>query len=247
MEIIGRGFLAGHFEPLAGRHPDVTLIAAGPSSLAITSPDVFSRETAMVSAILDDCRRLDRTAVLFSSASHAIYGHTAKPALESDRCPQASAFGLHKLGLEAMVADSGARWLIIRLSHAVGPGQRPHQFFPAMVRGVRDGHVRVFRDTYRDLLDVSDAVRAVDALLAAGVSRELVNVATGAPYSVETLVDRLSAHLGVSPEKEMVDPKPSRTLVSVAKLRSLIPGTPWPTADDSYLDQLVTRHAGHYA
>jgi nucleoside-diphosphate-sugar epimerase len=247
MEIIGRGFLAGHFQPLADRHPDVTLIAAGPSSLAITESDVFDRETRLVSEILEDCRRRDRTAVLFSSASHAIYGHTTRPATEADPCPQASTFGRHKLGLEAMTADSGARWLIIRLSHAVGPGQRPHQFFPAMARGVRAGHVRVFRDTYRDLLDVSDAVRAVDALLAAGVSKEVVNVATGSPYSVEALVDRLGRHLGVEPAKELVDAQPSRTLVSVAKLRQMIPGTPWPTADDAYLDQLVIRYARHYA
>jgi nucleoside-diphosphate-sugar epimerase len=247
MEIIGGGFLAGHFQALAGRHPDVTLVAAGPSSLAITSPEVFDRETELVAAILEDCRRRDRTAVLFSSASHAIYGHTTRPAAEADPCPQASVFGRHKLDLEAMTAASGARWLIIRLSHAVGPGQRPHQFFPAMARGVRAGHVRVFRSTYRDLLDVSDAVRAVDALLSAGVAKEVVNVATGSPYPVETLVDRLGHHFGVEPAKELVDATPSRTLVSVAKLRQLIPDTPWPTADDAYLDHLVTRYATHYA
>jgi nucleoside-diphosphate-sugar epimerase len=247
MEIIGGGFLAGHFHHLADRHPDVTLVAAGPSSLQITDDEVFARETRMVSAILDDCRRRDRTAVLFSSASHAIYGHTTRPVTEADPCPLASTFGRHKLGLEAMTAASGARWLVIRLSHAVGPGQRPHQFFPAMARGVRTGHVRVFLNTYRDLLDVSDAVRAVDALLTAGVSKEVVNVATGAPYSVETLVDRLGRHFGVEPVKEMVDVPPTRALASVAKLRQLAPDLTWPSADDAYLDQLITCYAEHYA
>jgi nucleoside-diphosphate-sugar epimerase len=247
MEIIGGGFLAGHFQRLADRHPDVTLIAAGPSSLQITDHEVFARETNMVSAILDDCRRRDRTAVLFSSASHAIYGHTTRPATEADPCPLASTFGRHKLDLEAMTAASGARWLVIRLSHAVGEGQRPHQFFPAMARGVREGHVRVFLNCYRDLLDVSDAVRALDALLTAGVAKEVVNVATGSPYPVETLVDRLGRHFGVEPAKELVDAPPSRTLVSVAKLRQMIPDTTWPSADDAYLDRLITRYARHYA
>ena len=50
-------------------------------------------------------------------------------------------------------------------------------FTLAMARGVRAGRVRVFLDCYRDLLDVSDAVRAVDALLTAGVAKEAVKLA----------------------------------------------------------------------
>ncbi|MFG1944132.1 NAD-dependent epimerase/dehydratase family protein [Nonomuraea sp. NPDC048826] len=246
MEIVGRGFLASAFAVLSDRHPRVTLVAAGPSSTGIADRGVFAREETMLRDVLADCRRRDRTVVVFSSASHAVYGNTARPAAEADPCSQASPFGRHKLGIESMVGASGVCWLIVRLSHAVGAGQRDHQLFPSMVRAVRAGKVRLYRDCHRDLLDVTDAVRAVDALLTAGVEKETVNVATGAPYPVEAIVDHLERRLAVRATREVVDTPPSRTLVSTAKLHRLTPGLEWPTADEAYLDRLVRVYAHLY-
>ncbi|MEU8250458.1 NAD-dependent epimerase/dehydratase family protein [Nonomuraea sp. NPDC048916] len=246
MEIVGRGFLAANFAPLRDRHPRVTLVAAGPSSTRIADHGIFAREKAMLRDVLDDCRSRDRTVVVFSSASHAVYGDTAHPAAEADPCPLGDPFGRHKLEMESMVTAGGGRWLILRLSHAVGAGQREHQFFPSMVRAVRAGRVRMYRDCHRDLLDVADAVRAVDVLLTAGVEKETVNVATGAPYPVEVVVDHLERHLAVRAAREVVDTPPSRTLVSTAKLRRLAPGLDWPVADEAYLDRLVRDYAPLY-
>lgn len=243
MDIIGGGFLAANFGVLSSRHPDVTLVAAGASSTQAADDGGFARESAMLAGILDDCRRRDRTVLMFSTASHAMYGDTSSPAAEDDPSPDASPFGRHKLALEEMAAASGARWLVVRLSHAVGAGQRPHQFFPAMVRGVREGRVRIYRDCHRDLLDVVDAVRAVDALLSAGVTERVVNVASGDPYPVEVIVDQIERRLGVRAERELIDTAPSRTLVSIARLRGLVPGLDWPAAGVSYLSGLVRRYA----
>jgi nucleoside-diphosphate-sugar epimerase len=67
-----------------------------------------------------------------------------------------SAYGQHKLAVEGLIASSGARWLVLRLAHVVGIGQRPHQLLPAFVEQVRSGTVRLHRNAHRDLVDVRD-------------------------------------------------------------------------------------------
>lgn len=246
MEIIGRGFLARNHAPIGHRHPRVILIAAGASSTYVSSPEAFERESALVRDVLARCRREDKTAVFFSTASHAMYGCSDEPLDEDRPLLPAMEFGRHKYGLESMVAESGARWLTVRLSHAVGRGQRPHQFFPGIVSYVRSGSIRVFRGGHRDLIDVEDAVRAVDALLERGVHGEVVNVASGATYPVERIVRAIEEALDVVTDTEIVDAEPIRTPVSVEKLRRLVPDHYWPTRGDEYLKRIVGKYAASY-
>jgi nucleoside-diphosphate-sugar epimerase len=175
-----------------------------------------------------------------------MYGSSDRPLDEDTPLLPATPFGRHKHELESMVAGSGARWLTVRLSHAVGRGQRAHQFFPGMVGLVRSGSIRIFRDGCRDLLDVEDAVRAVDALLERGVDGEVVNVASGTPYPVESVVRGIEKELGVVADKQLVDAEPRRTRVSVDKLRRLLPGHHWPPRGDEYLERIIGRYAPHY-
>ncbi|MEV0074158.1 MULTISPECIES: NAD(P)-dependent oxidoreductase [unclassified Amycolatopsis] len=246
MEIIGRGFLAQSHLPLAAKHPDVILVAAGPSSTQSCEPAEFEREFELMDGVLARAKRDDRQVVFFSTASHAMYGHTDAPATESGPSTPASVFGVHKKKLEDTVAASGVRWLGIRLSHAVGGNQRAHQLFPYLVRAVRSGSVRVFRDSHRDLLDIDDVVAAVDALLAAHCTDEVVNVASGSPYPVERLAAAIEAELGVRAHRETVDTKPMKTLVSNEKLRRLAPDLSWVRADEDYLRRLVAKYVSHY-
>jgi nucleoside-diphosphate-sugar epimerase len=245
MDIIGGGFLAHNLAGLARRHGGVVAIAAGASSTAATGPDL-DREADLVRDVVRRCRRERRTVVFFSTASHALYGTTGTPAGEDDPVGPVSAFGRHKLRLERLVADGGTAWLILRVSHAVGPHQRPHQFFPAMVRAVVSGLVRVHRDAARDLIDVADVARAVDALAGAGVTGEVVNVATGAPYPVTGVVAAIQAALDRTAAVEVVDAPPSAATVSVAKLRRLLPGFTLPAGGAETLDRLVRRYAPLY-
>lgn len=195
-------------------------------------------------------RRDGKTVVFYSTASHAMYGCGDEAIDESmdEHSPLSpvSAFGRHKYGLESMVAESGARWLTVRLSHAVGPGQRPHQFFPGIVSYVRSGAIRIFRGGHRDLIDVEDAVHAVDALLECGVHGEVVNVASGTPYPVERIVRAIEEALDVVADTELVDAEPVRAPVSVEKLRRLLPDHHWPTRGDDYLKRIVDKYAALY-
>ncbi|HEY8978437.1 MAG TPA: NAD-dependent epimerase/dehydratase family protein [Streptomyces sp.] len=241
MDIIGRGFLAGSLTALAASHPRVTVLAAGVSTTVVDAEAEFRRERDLVMATAASCRRSGRLLVFLSTASHALYGTTTTPADESAPLAPETAYGRHKLSLEESVRASGAPWLVLRLSHVVGRGQRPHQLLPTLVRQVAAGAVTVYRGAHRDLVDVRDVVRAVDGLLSRGVRDETVNVASGTPYAVEDIVTGVERRLRTRAVRRVVDSGAARTLVSVERLRLLVPQA-CPPGGPPYLDGLLDRY-----
>ncbi|MEV0131842.1 NAD-dependent epimerase/dehydratase family protein [Dactylosporangium sp. NPDC050688] len=247
MQIIGNGFLAKNLgEAFGDRFPEVTALAAGVSSTSVTDPAEFDREAEVLYAALRGCAAQDRTLLYFSTASFAMYGHTAAPAAEDGPLFPPSAYGRHKLALEACVRASGVRHVVLRLSHVVGPHQRPHQLLPAIVRQVGSGTVTVYRGAHRDLLDARDLMHAIDRLLVAGAGDVVVNVASGRPLPVEEIVDGVAKRLGAAPDRVYSTGPFSRTEVSLERLRTLVPdfGTVSPVApaDPGYLDMLLDRY-----
>lgn len=244
MRIIGRGFIAQHLSSIEDRHPDSAVLAAGVSSIGGGYDEQFARERALVRTTLEECRSDGRNLVLFSTASHAMYGNTDVPAREDDASPGVSPYGTHKLGLESMVARSSVPHVILRLSHVMGSGQRPHQLLPALIDQFGAGVVRVFAGAHRDIIDVSDVVAAVDGVLASNASGVVVNVATGRPLAISAVVDGLARRLGPA-AFEHVDAEPALTTVSVERLRKLVPALPdW--SGPEYLDRLLDRHLPSY-
>ncbi|CAL9624676.1 NAD-dependent epimerase/dehydratase family protein [Streptomyces sp. NPDC003781] len=247
VEIVGQGFLADHLSALSHTHDDVTVLAAGVSSASVDSADAFRREADLVRATTRRCRAEGRTAVFFSTASHALYGGCDGPADEDHPRP-VSPYGWHKLGLEREVADSGASCLILRLSHVVGPRQRPHQLLPALVGQVASGNVRVFTGARRDLVDVTDVVACLDALLTEGVRDDVFNVAAGTPYAVEHIVRGIERQLGRRARWDLVD-RPAvrggRGAVSLDRLRRRV-GQRAPAGGPAYLERLLEQYTTAY-
>lgn len=244
MRIIGRGFIAQHLARIEDRHEDAAVLAAGVSSIGGGYEEQFARERDLVRRTLEECAADGRTLVLFSTASHAMYGNTVVPATEDDVAAGDSPYGNHKLGLESMVVESSVPHVVLRLSHVMGSGQRSHQLLPALVQQFDAGVVRVFAGAHRDIIDVSDVVEAVDAILAANVDDVVVNVATGRPIAISDVIDGLAARLGPA-SLEHVDGAPALTTVSVERLRQLAPSLPDLT-DPGYLDRLLDRHVPSY-
>ncbi|MFF4585017.1 NAD-dependent epimerase/dehydratase family protein [Streptomyces sp. NPDC001388] len=245
MKIVGTGFLAGALAPLEGAFPDVVAVAAGVSGTGDIPGRAYAREAELVHRLLRECLREGRKLLFLSTASAAMYSDPHEPGRESGPVFPVNAYGRHKLGLEAVVAASGADHLILRLSHVVGPGQPPHQLLPALVRQLRSGRVRVHRGAWRDLVDVADVVTAVDRLVARGTSRTVVNVASGAAVPVELIVDHLAAGLGVSAVREYADrPQPHR--VCVDRLHRLVPELASRPADEEYARRVLDAHLPAY-
>jgi nucleoside-diphosphate-sugar epimerase len=221
MRIIGYGFLARNLAGIASRHPGAVVLAAGVSWASGTSTDQFDRESTLVRETAARCRADGTRLLFFSTASTGMYG-LGKEGREDEPVRPSTPYGRHKYGLELALRDSGVDFLALRLSHLVGPHQPAHQLLPALISQIRSGTVQVHRGAYRDLIDVADVVRIVDGLLSHGVSRDVVNVASGRPVAVTDIVDQVERRLGVTAVRHYVD-APANHLVSTAKLRRLLP------------------------
>jgi nucleoside-diphosphate-sugar epimerase len=246
MEIVGNGFLARNLRPIAGRHRDVVTVAGGVSSTATVSDAEFLREATQLYDIIRRCRREDRRVVFFSTASAAMYGADNGTGVEDGPVFPHTPYGRHKLAMEAVLANSGADYLVLRLSHVVGPDQPSHQLLPALVRQVMAGQVRLYRDARRDLVDVVDVRAALDGLLRAGVSRQVVNIAAGVAAPVADIVRHIERIVGRTAEHEVVEVAGNHSAgpISIARLRSLVADCPGTGDYRAILDRYVRAAAG---
>ncbi len=222
MDIVGRGFLAQNLAPIAERHQGVLVAAAGVSAPRSTTPEPFLREIELIARLTDRCERTGEKLVFFSTASTGVYSRPGHPGTEEEPVVPATPYGRHKYALEQALHASDADYLILRLGHVVGPGQPDHQLVPALTAQVRSGTVRLVPQARRDLIDVTDVITAVDGLLAAGVARTTVNVATGWAVPVERIVEHIQHRLGLPAEWSYQSPAPTQA-ISTAKLRRLVP------------------------
>ncbi|ATL27341.1 NDP-hexose 4-ketoreductase UrdR [Streptomyces formicae] len=246
VEVIGGGFVARQ----AGRHfaartsaPTATLVAAGVSDTAETSQECFGREERLIRRTAQRCREHDRTLVFLSSAAGGLYGREGEGREDGSPAPF-SAYGRHKLAMERVVADSGARWLTLRLSHLVGTQQNAKQLVPSLVRQIRSGEVAVHRGASRDLLDVRHFLVVLDRLLALGVHGRVVNVASGTPVPAERLVAGVEERLGRRARRRFHDVPPETLRVSTRLMCSLVPEAREFGLGPDYPDGLLDRYIG---
>jgi NDP-hexose 4-ketoreductase len=243
MQIVGRGFVARNLVEWFGeRHPGVTALAAGVSSTSVIAAAELDREAELLYRTLQTCRAQGRTMLFFSTASFAMYGSTSAPAEETGPLCPPSIYGRHKLALESCVRSAGAEFLILRLSHLVGPHQRGHQILPGLADQVRSGTVTLYEDAFRDLLDVRDLMSAVEALVANGVTGQVVNVVSGVLQPVGHIVDAIERRLGVTADRVYRPSRVTHTLVSTRKLRHLAPQLASWRPGPGYLDDLIERY-----
>lgn len=240
MRIVGRGFLAQHF----GAHPvqprDAVLFAAGVSDSHCVDSRAYTQEAADVRDVVADCVVRGQRLVYFSSAG-AVYGNYPPAVREDSLVAPVSEHGRHKAGIEAMLRESDADYLILRLSNAVGPGQRRHQFVPALVEQIQSGAVTVWRGAHRDLIDIQDVVRLTIALVEAGCRREIFNLASGRSTPVEQVVDEIEAQLETRAARHVID-RPDRYSVSIDKLRRTLGNDAVAHLNDGYFRRVIDRY-----
>ncbi|WP_116204111.1 NAD-dependent epimerase/dehydratase family protein [Amycolatopsis circi] len=247
MEIVGGGFLARHLRPDADRFPDVTVLAAGVSRIRSVPESEFERERDLVRSVAARCRRDGRQLVFLSTSTYAMYGSCSRPAAEDEPVSPETPYGQHKRELELEVAESVPAWLVLRLTHVVGGDQPDWHLLPSLVEQFRSGVVTVHGGAYRDLIDVEDVRAILAGLLDARTNREVVNVASGTPFAVESIVDCVERRLGKTVPREVVPGGSGKTLVSIAKLRRRAPGPSAGLGGDQYLNRLVDRYVPCYA
>jgi nucleoside-diphosphate-sugar epimerase len=246
MEIVGNGFLARNLRPIADAHPGVVVLAAGVSAASNTSLEQFAREAALVRDTVARCRRDAAKLLFFSTASTGMYGAPGCRGREDEPAVPCSPYGQHKLALETVIGQSAVDYLVLRLGHVVGPLQPPHQLLPSLARQVRSGSILIHRTAHRDLIDIAHVTKAIAGLLSAGVSGEVVNVASGVAVPVEAIVAHIERRVGRAAEHDYVDVAGNHD-VAIDKLLRLVPGAAgmgfrpdyYKNVLDKYLDQYL--------
>nr|MDT0661763.1 NAD-dependent epimerase/dehydratase family protein [Micromonospora sp. DSM 115978] len=240
MEIIGTGFIARHLRPLAGAHPDATVLAAG-VPLPENPDSEYARETALVDETIERCLAANRLLVFFSTAAVGLYGGRGCQGREDVPIEPPTDYGRHKLALEQRIQRSGVRHLTLRLTYVVGPHGRDDRLIPALIQQILSGSVTVYQGARRDLLDVADLVQIIDQLLASGVSNEVINVASGESVPVSLIIDHIEARLGVFADRRFVQVDAPHW-VSVEKLRRILPSVTQMGFGPTYYQKVIDRY-----
>jgi nucleoside-diphosphate-sugar epimerase len=241
MDIIGHGFLAQHLAGIADKHGGVVALAAGVSAANGTSAAQFAREEDLLTRTLDRCATTGERLLFFSTASTGMYG-AGGYGREDEPVAPGTPYGKHKLHLETVIHESGVDCLVVRLAHVVGPNQPAHQMLPSLHAQVLAGEVRLHEGARRDIIDVVDVVGLIDRLLAADVSPDIVNVATGWAVPIEDLVAEIEALLGREARHVVVRTPPVNHLVCTAKLRRLVPEVAAMGFDEHYFKPVLGRY-----
>lgn len=236
---------------IAEARPDLVFHLAGEASVA--SADIASAETWRVNlvgtlALAESLGRTNPAATLLFSSSSEVYGRAFADhgKLTEDRCPlPVSVYAHSKLATEAMLATVlPARTTLIcaRPSNHVGPGQGLRFALPSFAAQLAESEmagrwatIRVGNlGAERDFLDVRDVVSAyllLAARLRGSAAREVVNVASGNPVTIGTLLDKMRA-LATMPSEVIVDRDRFRpaevrcATVDATKLRQMTGWTP---------------------
>jgi UDP-glucose 4-epimerase len=218
-------------------------------------------------AVLEACRRSNRSAHVVYSSTRQIYGRPDRiPVDETHPCRPVDVNGIHKWAAEQYhrLYDEvyGIGSSVLRLTNTYGPGvlvKHPRQGFIGwfLRKVVEDGEIEIMGDgtQMRDMNYVDDVV---DALLLAIVTpaarRQIYNLGAPAPVSLREVAERLIEIAGrgslrfvpFPPERKRIDV--GSVTVDYARIRADLDWQPRISLDDGltrsirYFEQYLDRY-----
>ncbi|BBX17971.1 epimerase [Mycolicibacterium duvalii] len=189
------------------------------------------------------------TRFVFAS-SGAVYQPDDAPHREFESAlGPADIYGITKLQGEeyvrAFARDRGLSACIVRLFNVIGPGETNPHLLPAIVSQLKAGAETInLGNTHpkRDYIDVLDAAAGFAAAALGtnpdGVDCEVVNLGSGHQYSVDDILDRMRAALGLTFEVRQ-DPARMRAVdrpylgADIAHIRDVFGWAPQQTLDET--------------
>jgi GDP-4-dehydro-6-deoxy-D-mannose reductase len=197
--------------------------------------------------------------VLVTGSAH-VYAQSPAPLTEDDRLAPASPYALSKLAQEQLAlrcaAEDGIDVLVTRSFNHTGARQAASFVGPGLARqialieqGRQDPVIHVGNlDAVRDIMDVRDTVRAYVALMDAGESGSVYNVASGTGRSIRELLDALvqRSRVPVRVEPDPARMRPSDVPILIGDPARLRQATGW-TAEipfDRMIDDLLAYWRG---
>lgn len=173
--------------------------------LAAAEPERVTREVTAFQAFLSAVEKLpEPPRVVLASSGGTIYDpDTSPPYREHSPTRPRSEYGRAKLRLEDMLRRSPVPGVILRIANAYGPGQpvaAGQAVLAHWMHAICQGRpITVFGslDTARDYVYIDDIAQAfIAAATHPGLLPEVVNIASGEPVRLGTLLDILAELAG---------------------------------------------------
>lgn len=226
--IVGSGLLAQAFSGRSQALEDACIYAAGVSNSGCTDPREFEREHARLSAALLE-RPQAGAFVYFSTCS------VGDP--EARQTP----YVVHKLAMEALVARH-PNHLILRLPQVAGTTTNPHTLLNFLhSRIVRSEAFSVWRNAYRNILDVDDAAEIACELIADPAIRGTsMNIACATSYPMPEIVAAMERAVGKRAIHDTLD-RGCHYRIDVEPLLRALPGKDLDFGGD-YLNRITRKY-----
>lgn len=189
------------------------------------------------------------------TGSAMVYAPSSQPIRERDPLLPGNPYAVTKLAQEQLalraVGEDGVEVIVARSFNHTGPRQTPAfaaASFAQQIARIEQGGVEpVLRvgnlEALRDLTDVRDVVRAYAALMEAGTSGSVYNVATGIGRPIGALVEGLAARsrvpVRIEPDKSRMRPNDIPVLVGDPALLKTTTGWSPEISFDRMLDDLL--------
>lgn len=172
--IIGRGLLASLFTD--NDRENTVFFASGVSNSLENRTEEFLREETLIRNTIND--NSHKIFVYFSTCS--IY----------DSSKTASDYVLHKLKMEQIIKNSCQKYLILRVSNAVGKGGNPNLLMNYLVRSIKNNEtINVHTKATRNLIDAEDIKKITFLLLDNHAFNKIVNVAYIQNYAIIEILE----------------------------------------------------------
>lgn len=179
--IVGNGLIANAFREYDT--DDVIFFASGVSNSLEKDEAQFLREENLIRRTINE--NPNKLFVYFSSCS--IY----------DSSKNSSAYVNHKLNMEHLVAAENSKYLIARISNAVGKGGNQNTLINYLINSIqKQDEIKVHIDATRNQIDVEDVVKIVLRLIGLNKINSIVNVAYVSNYPVLEIIKTVEEFLG---------------------------------------------------
>lgn len=187
--IIGNGLIASLFKDY--KKNDCVFFASGVSNSLETDEKQFLREENLILETINMFP--DLIFVYFSTCS--IYDSTKKE----------SPYVLHKLKMEQIIKNNSRRWLILRVSNAVGNGGNPHLLMNYLVRSVKNNEtINVHTKATRNLIDTADIKAICLNLIEDHTENHILNIAYLSNYSITEIVEIMEQYFDKKIELNLI-------------------------------------------
>ena len=187
--IIGNGLIGSLFNDCDQDH--VIFFASGVSNSLEQRKEEFLREENLIRKTI--ASNPEKVFVYFSTCS--IY----------DSTKTGSPYVLHKLKMEQLIANACDKYMILRVSNAVGKGGNPNLLLNYLVRSAANSNtITVHTKAKRNLIDVEDIKNITLDLLDLQRYNKVINIAYICNYSIIEILEAIEQQINIPLKLDLV-------------------------------------------